>query len=207
MKENYRSIDWKYLSEENTKIDPKKNSEIYSEWMWILDPLDGTKDFIQNSGEYAMHLALSYKNVPYLGVVLIPDKEELWISNGEEAWVETKNRSKGEVNFSSFINLEDMTLVTSKNHRNEVLQRLIDKSNFKRIIRMGSIGCKIASIIRGESDIYICFSLPGGSSPKDWYFAAPEAIIKAAGEAITNLDNEELKFGDMKYEHGGIIIA
>ena len=46
---------------------------------------------------------------------------------------------------------------------------------------MGSIGCKIASIIRGESDIYISLSLPGKSSPKDWDFAAPEAILKAAG--------------------------
>ena len=62
----------------------------------------------------------------------------------------------------------------------------------KKLIVMGSIGCKIASIIRGESDIYISLSLPGKSSPKDWDFAAPEAILKAAGGAITNLDNEEL---------------
>ena len=44
---------------------------------------------------------------------------------------------------------------------------------------MGSIGCKIASIIRGDSDIYICLSLPDKSSPKDWDFAAPETILKA----------------------------
>ena len=46
---------------------------------------------------------------------------------------------------------------------------------------MGSIGCKVASIIRGEGDIYIALSLPGKSAPKDWDFAAPEAILKAAG--------------------------
>lgn len=201
--EKYSNIGWNLLSEENKNLGLKNNND----WLWILDPLDGTKDFIQNSGEYAMHLALSYKNVPYLGVVLIPDKEELWISNGEEAWVETKNRSKGEAEFSSFRNLEDMTLVTSKNHRNEVLQRLIDKSNFKRIIRMGSIGCKIASIIRGESDIYISLSLSGQTSPKDWDFAAPEAILKAAGGAITNLENQELTYNKSNFEQGGIIIA
>ena len=43
---------------------------------------------------------------------------------------------------------------------------------------MGSIGCKITSIVRGESDIYICLSLPDQSCPKDWDFAAPEAILK-----------------------------
>ena len=105
------------------------------------------------------------------------------------------------------LNVQDMVLVTSKNHGNEILQTLIDKVNFKDVIVMGSIGCKIASILRGESDVYICLSLPGKSSPKDWDFAAPEAILKANGGAITNLDNEELKYGNNEYEQGGIIIA
>ena len=72
---------------------------------------------------------------------------------------------------------------------------------------MGSIGCKIASIVRGDSDIYICLSLPGKSSPKDWDFAAPESILKAAGGAITNLDNQELSYGKTSFKQGGIIVA
>ena len=72
---------------------------------------------------------------------------------------------------------------------------------------MGSIGCKIASILRGESDIYISLSLPGKSSPKDWDFAAPEAILKAAGGKITNLDNEELSYENQGFKQEGIIIA
>ena len=72
---------------------------------------------------------------------------------------------------------------------------------------MGSIGCKIGSIVQGESDIYICLSLPGKSSPKDWDFAAPESILKAAGGSITNLDNEELIYGKASFEQGGIIVA
>ena len=72
---------------------------------------------------------------------------------------------------------------------------------------MGSIGCKIASLLRGESDIYISLSLPGKSAPKDWDFAAPAAILVAAGGAITNLDNENLSFNKKNFEQGGIIIA
>ena len=72
---------------------------------------------------------------------------------------------------------------------------------------MGSIGCKIASILKGESDLYICLSLPRRSSPKDWDFAAPEAILKAAGGAITNLNNEDLSYGKSNFEQGGIIVA
>ena len=104
-------------------------------------------------------------------------------------------------------NFEEMTLVTSKNHRNENLRNLIEKIGFNETKIMGSIGCKISSILRGESDIYICLSQPNKSCPKDWDFAAPEAILKAAGGAITNLDNEELSYGNSNFEQGGIIIA
>ena len=100
-----------------------------------------------------------------------------------------------------------MTVVTSKNHKNEKLKNLIKYINFKKIIVMGSIGCKVASILRGESDIYISLSLPGKSAPKDWDFAAPEAILKAAGGAITNINNEKLIYGTTALEHPGIIIA
>ena len=72
---------------------------------------------------------------------------------------------------------------------------------------MGSIGCKIASILRGDSDIYISLSLPGKSSPKDWDFAAPESLIRSAGGAITNLDNEELIYNNKGFKQEGFIIA
>ena len=55
--------------------------------------------------------------------------------------------------------------------------------------------------------MYISLSLPGRSSPKDWDFAAPEAILKNAGGAITNIDNEELSYGGPNFEQGGIIVA
>ena len=72
---------------------------------------------------------------------------------------------------------------------------------------MGSIGCKVASIIRGESDIYISVCLEGKSFPKDWDFAAPEAILKAAGGRITNLENEELIYNKPNFNQSGIIVA
>ena len=204
--ERYKDINWGILSEENVKIS-SESSHIDSEWMWILDPLDGTKDFIQGTGNYAMHLALNYKKRPCLGIVLIPEKDELWISNGQKVWCEKKNGVVSKTNQFKNKSLKEMVLVTSKNHRNETLKNLIKKINFKEVIVMGSIGCKITSIVRGESDIYICLSLPGKSSPKDWDFAAPAAILKSAGGAITNLDNQELTYGKLNYKQEGIIVA
>ena len=69
---------------------------------------------------------------------------------------------------------------------------------------MGSVGCKIASIIRGDSDIYICLSLPGKSSPKDWDFAAPEAILNAYGGAI-NINNENLIYSQENLNNGELL--
>ena len=203
--EKYSNVNWNILSEENINIE--SNCLKNSQWLWVLDPLDGTKDFIQGTGNYAMHLALNYKNKPFLGIVLIPSKNELWISNGQKIWCEDRNGKKTKKNISKNKKLQDMILVTSKNHSNELLNLLINRIKFKKIIVMGSIGCKIASIVRGESDLYICLSLPGKTSPKDWDFAAPEAILKAAGGALTCIDNKELSYGKSNFEQGGIIVA
>jgi len=204
--EKYKNINWDILSEENVKIS-SKIFDSKNDWTWVLDPLDGTKDFIQGTGNYAMHLALNFKQKPYIGFVLIPEKNQLWITNGKKTWCEKRDGSKYKPILLNNKNLQEMTLVTSKNHGNETLNNLIKKINFCRVETMGSIGCKIASIVQGESDIYICLSMPGKSSPKDWDFAAPESILKAAGGAITNLDNQELSYGKTSFAQGGIIIA
>ena len=203
--EKYKNINWDILSEENVKSSKPFVTE--NDWRWVLDPLDGTKDFIQGTGNYAMHLALNFKQKPYIGFVLIPEKNQLWITDGKKTWCEKRDGTKYKPNHLNNKNLQEMTLVTSKNHRNEILRNLIQKINFRKVEIMGSIGCKIASIVRGDSDIYICLSLPGKSSPKDWDFAAPESILKAAGGAITNLDNQELIYGQTSFQQGGVIVA
>ena len=91
--EKYANFDWGILSEENVKLSSNNNYyEPLSDLLWVLDPLDGTKDFIQGTGNYAMHLALNFKEKPYLGVVLIPEKDELWISDGKKVWSSHSNR-------------------------------------------------------------------------------------------------------------------
>jgi len=204
--EKYKNINWDILSEENVKIS-SKIFDSKTDWIWVLDPLDGTKDFIQGTGNYAMHLALNFKQKPYIGFVLIPDKNQLWITDGKKTWCEKRDGSKYEPILLKNRNLHEMTLVTSKNHGNELLKNLIQEINFCKVQIMGSIGCKIASIVNGESDIYICLSLPGKNAPKDWDFAAPEIILKEAGGAITNLDNQELIYGQTNFQQGGVIVA
>ena len=204
--EKYRDVNWDILSEENVKLG-FDIQEQKSEWQWVIDPLDGTKDFIQGTGNYAMHLALNYHQKPIIGVVLIPERDELWISYDKTIRCEKSDGSRKDIFPPREKNLNKMTFVSSKNHRNNKLEDLVRKINFKKVVVMGSIGCKIASILRGESDIYISLSLQGQGCPKDWDFAAPEAILKAAGGAITNLSNEELIYNQRNFEQRGIIVA
>tara|TARA_B100000212_G_scaffold342421_1_gene329481 strand:+ start:3835 stop:4737 length:903 start_codon:yes stop_codon:yes gene_type:complete len=206
LKEKYKYIDWEILSEENVKIE-SHHCNTDADWLWVLDPLDGTKDFIQSTGNYAMHLALNYKRRPCMGIILIPEKEELWISIGERLWGEKRNKTLINCEDFKIKDFQEMTIVTSKNHKNEQLNKLIDKVNFKEVIVMGSVGCKIASIIRGESDVYISLSLPNQTSPKDWDFAAPEAVLRAAGGSITNLENKDLIYNRKSFNQPGMIIA
>ncbi len=205
LNKKYLNIDWNILSEEN--IIEKSNKKIAKQWLWVLDPLDGTKDFIQNTGNYAMHLALNHKDKPFIGIVLIPAKNQLWISNGEKVWCENSIGRKTKPSLSNIKVLSDMKLVTSMNHKNQSLEKIINNVGFKEVIAMGSIGCKIASILRGEADIYISLSLPGQSSPKDWDFAAPEAILRKAGGRITNINNEMLSFNKKDFKQEGLIVA
>jgi len=104
--EKYKKIHWDILSEENVKISYKV-SDSNADWIWVLDPLDGTKDFIQGTGNYAMHLALNFKQKPYIGFVLIPDKNQLWITDGKKTWCEKRDGTKHKPNLLNNKNLQE----------------------------------------------------------------------------------------------------
>ena len=106
--ERYPAVNWNFLSEEGIKDKLITKSE-KSDWLWVLDPLDGTKDFIQGTGDYAMHLALNYRDRPYLGIVLIPEKNELWFSNGMKSWCEKRDGSLKKSCISKSKKISDLT--------------------------------------------------------------------------------------------------
>ena len=97
----YQDTNWEILSEENFKIQSNYFNNV--DWLWVLDPLDGTKDFIQGTQNYAMHLALNYKRKPYIGIVLIPEKDELWISYEEKIWCENRDGNIRKQNMSCLL--------------------------------------------------------------------------------------------------------
>ena len=197
---------WTLLSEETAKEQLTEGQPLEAEWLWILDPLDGTKDFLQGTGEYAVHLALVKGRRPVLGVVLLPEADELWIGVvGQGAWCEDRQERRTAVRFSERTALSELILVASRSHRDDRLERLITELALGGSKAVGSVGCKVATILRGETDLYI--SLSGRSAPKDWDMAAPEAVLLAAGGSFTHADQTALTYNTGDVRQAGCLIA
>ena len=206
LKEKFPLGKWDILSEESAKDTKFNNLENNEDWQWILDPLDGTKDFLQGSENYAVHLALAYKKKPKLGIVLIPERDELWFGIiGEGAWYENRKGIKKSVCFSKRKQISQLINVASKNHKEEILQNLLNELKFSQTKNIGSVGCKVATILRGESDVYI--TLSGKTSPKDWDIAAPHAVIQAAGGSFSHADGRCLTYEKSDYSQRGCLVA
>ena len=206
LQDNLTFKEWDVLSEETAKEKTFQGSNYKKDWCWILDPLDGTKDFLEGSENYAVHIALAHKNMPKIGIVLIPERNELWIGIiGNGAWCENRDGIKKYFSFSERKEISELILVSSKNHQEAKLKNLLTKIDFASTKKIGSVGCKVASILRGESDVYI--SLSGKTAPKDWDIAAPHALIQAAGGSFTHADESNLSYNNMNYLQSGCLIA
>tara|TARA_Y100001968_G_scaffold11613_1_gene9676 strand:+ start:451 stop:1365 length:915 start_codon:yes stop_codon:yes gene_type:complete len=206
LKNNLTYNNWDILSEETSKEKTFQRGHLKKDWCWILDPLDGTKDFLEGSENYAVHIALAHKQKPKIGIVLIPEKNELWFGIiGRGAWCENRDGSKKYISFSDRLDIPELILVSSKNHQQSKLINLLSTLCFAETIKIGSVGCKIASILRGEADVYI--SLSGKTSPKDWDMAAPHALIEAAGGMFSHADGSNLIYEKINYCQSGCLIA
>jgi len=196
---------WTLLSEETAKQQLTPGVPLPAEWLWILDPLDGTKDFLQGTGEYAVHLALVHRQRPVLGVVLLPELEELWFGLGTQAWRENRAGQKSPARLSTRRDPAELVLVASRNHRDQRLEQLVAALQVGQTRSIGSVGGKVATILRGETDLYL--SLSGGSAPKDWDMAAPEAVLLAAGGAFSHADGSPLTYNTGDVRQAGCLIA
>ncbi len=205
----FPSAPWTLLSEETAKQQLTEGVPLEAEWLWILDPLDGTKDFLQGTGEYAVHLALVRGQEVVLGVVLLPEPEELWFGllggGSPRAWRENRGGERFAPTPSSRSRLPELVLVASRNHRDQRLEALVADLALGASRAIGSVGGKVAMILRGEADLYL--SLSGRSAPKDWDMAAPEAVLRAAGGAFSHADGRPLTYNTGDVRQAGCLIA
>ena len=205
LRAKFSNEDFGFLSEET--FDVKKAEPVAKDWVWIIDPLDGTRDFIDKTGEYGFHIALAYQGRPVIGIVGIPEAGKLYYAvKGQGTFVQTKEDQKiTPIEVSKRKTLEELYLIVSRSHRDERFQKLIDTLPFKGKKYMGGVGGKISTILEQESDVYI--SLSGKSAAKDWDFAAPELILTEAGGKFSYETGEPVLYNQGDVKKWGCIVA
>ncbi|MGL4618887.1 3'(2'),5'-bisphosphate nucleotidase CysQ family protein [Chroococcidiopsis sp.] len=200
---NLGQEEFAYITEETYKSSTPQPTK---SWVWIIDPLDGTRDFIDKTGEYTIHIALVKDGRPVLSVVAAPEAEKLYFATlGNGTFVETRDGKIAPIKVSLRNNMEEFTLVVSRSHRGKRLEQLLSQLPCKNQKVIGSIGGKIAAIVEQQADVYI--SLSGKSAPKDWDLAAPELILTEAGGKLTHFDGTPLIYNNVDVSQWGGLIA
>jgi 3'(2'), 5'-bisphosphate nucleotidase len=201
------SGDFCFISEETYKS-PEEGSHtpVEKPWVWIIDPIDGTRDFINRTSEYAIHIALVREGRPVLAVVVLPEAGKLyWAQLGAGAFVEKRDGKCTQLRVSDRSRLEDLCVVSRRTIRGERLNELLHRLPCQNQQYFGSIGCKFAAIAETRADGYI--SLSGKSAPKDWDLAAPELILTEAGGRLTRADGTLLMYNQGDVSQWGCLVA
>jgi len=191
------------LSEEGRSIPYEERKSWTS--LWIVDPLDGTKEFVKRNGEFTVNIALIENSVPVLGVVYVPVTDELYFGDLDSGAFKLLNASS--VNFSSDNWIDEavklpieqkddykFTVVASRSHMNtktsDFINELKKEHDDVQTISRGS-SLKICMIAEGKADVY-----PRFAPTSEWDTAAGHAVVKAMGGKVLQSEkrSEELKY-------------
>ncbi|WP_418140345.1 3'(2'),5'-bisphosphate nucleotidase CysQ [Marinobacter sp. MA] len=155
---------------------------------WLVDPVDGTKDFTQRTGEFTVNIAMIEDGEPVMGVVIAPAlKEAYWGVVGEGAHMRDR---AGKIHRIRVAEAKDVKrVVASKNHLNPETRTFIDKLGEHELVQAGS-SLKFCRIAEGHADIY-----PRMGPTCEWDTGAAQAVLVAAGGKVQTVDGKPLKYG------------
>lgn len=171
------------LSEEG-KNDERRLGNPYC---FIVDPLDGTKEFIKRNGQFTVNIALAYEGKTVMGVIYVPAAEELYYaSQGNGAFLKTKEGKTVKLKVSD--NTEDLRVVMSSSHGCAQMDELLEKHQLTNFVKIGSSlkGCMVA---KGAADIYYRFN-----PTMEWDTAAMQCIVEEAGGIFRQMDGTEMTY-------------
>ncbi|MFP4423887.1 MAG: 3'(2'),5'-bisphosphate nucleotidase CysQ [Candidatus Woesearchaeota archaeon] len=169
------------------------------DYVWVIDPLDGTKDFVEKTGEFAVMVGLLYKNKPILGVVYAPALDKLYTAKkGEGAFLNGKP-----IQVSTIKDLRQFRVVTSKFHFDKKDQSCIDRLNVLSVKKVGSAGVKVGLVAEGKAELYFNRHDFMGK----WDCCAPQVILEEAGGAVYDINGAPLSYESEKRNMPTGIIA
>lgn len=171
------------LSEEGASI-PYSERKLWKQF-WMVDPLDGTKEFIKRNGEFTVNIALVEDGVPVLGVVYVPVQEQLfYAAKGSGAFSEI-DELVSPLKLSSNKSLNGLRVVASRSHLNSDTKNFMDGLEDPEIVSMGS-SLKFICIAKGAAEVY-----PRFAPTMEWDSAAADAICREMGLVVKNVETEK----------------
>ena len=182
------------ISEEAVNLEVKNISKNF----WLIDPIDGTADYIKKKDEYTLNAALIINLNPAIGIVYAPAKKRLFFSYGKNLSFEISNGKKTTLNCSKINTKEIIALLHSGNIPDEVLN-IYEKYKVTQKIRMSS-SLKFCIMAAGEADIYAA-----KARAFEWDIAAGHAILEHAGGLITTFDEKKFLYGKKNFKNLAIL--
>jgi len=176
-----------------TEEDPDSWDKTGSEWVWMIDPLDGTRDFIKANGEFVTMVGLTHSGKPTIGVVVEPATGlELYACKGLGAyknWL-SQEETSSRVKISDTTDSKHLRLAVSRSHRDPRVDKFIQLLKVQDVILSGSVGRKVAMVISGQVDIYVHPS----RGTNLWDTCACEAIVSEAGGVLLSGTGEKISY-------------
>ena len=164
-------------------------SRLEKDRVWIVDPLDGTTEFITETGEFAVQIALAVGGRPALGVVYQPAKGRFfWAVQGQGAYQTHKDQTM-HLRVSTVADPARMCLVASRSHYSPFIETARQALGIEPVKRVGSVGLKVGLVAQGACDLYLATTVS-----KEWDICAPHALLLEAGGVLTNLCGEPLVY-------------
>lgn len=172
--------------------------------VWIVDPLDGTKEFIARNGEFSIMIGLAIEGHPVLGVVMQPDPGLLYVGAVNHGAYMYEAGERIPLLVSDFQQVSKMVLVSSRSHRQQIVDKMRAALRITSERVSGSVGLKVGLISRRLADLYVHPS-PGC---KEWDICAPYALLEAAGGRMTDCWGNPLTFNKRDVRaHNGLIVS
>ena len=184
------------ISEETVDLKIKNTSKIF----WLIDPIDGTKEYIAGKDEYTVNAALVINKVPVLGLVGAPKKNRLFFSYSPgESYLIEKNKTK-KINCEKQQPKGEIVALSSAFKPSDMILNKLKEYNVTSIVKMAS-SYKFCVIATGEYDIYAA-----KERANEWDYAAGHAVAQNAGAIIKTLDEKPFLYGKEDYKNPSLLI-
>ena len=184
------------ISEETVDLKIKNTAKVF----WLIDPIDGTREYIAGKDEYTLNAALVIDTIPVLGLVGVPKKNRLFYTYapGESYLIENKNTKKI---FCKKQQPKDKVVALSSSIKpSDTILNKLKEYNVTSIVKMAS-SYKFCVIATGEYDIYAA-----RERANEWDYAAGHAVAQNAGAIIKTLDEKPFLYGKEDYKNPSLLI-